>query len=84
MPEVADWCAVDLVADSGELERKALAHADPEVLQRAIELSERYPPDPDAPAGVHQVVRTGQAELYPEIPDELLREGAATRSTTAS
>ena len=76
MPEVADWCAVDLATNSGTLERKALAHVDPEVLERAIALSERYPTDPDSPAGVYQVVRSGQAELYPEIPDELLREGA--------
>ena len=76
VPEVADWCAVDLVGSAGELERKALAHVDPEVLHRATELSERYPADPDSPAGVHQVVRSGQAELYPEIPDELLRESA--------
>ena len=76
VPEVADWCAVDVATDSGVLERKALAHVDPEVLERAIALSERYPTDPDSPAGVYQVVKSGQAELYPEIPDELLRESA--------
>lgn len=74
--EVADWCSVDVATESGALERKALAHVDPEVLQRAIDLSKRYPPDPQAPAGIYQVVRSGQAELYPEIPDEMLREGA--------
>jgi serine phosphatase RsbU (regulator of sigma subunit) len=47
---------------------------DPEVRQRAIDLSKRYPPDADAPQGVYQVVRTGQPELYPDIPDEMLRE----------
>jgi len=76
VPEVADWCAIDLATDSGKIERKALAHADPAVLERAIALSERYPSDPSAPAGLYQVVRSGQAELYPEIPEELLREGA--------
>ena len=76
VPGVADWCAVDLVTDGGRVERKALAHVDPEVRQSAIELSERYPPDPDAPAGLYQVIRTGQPELYPEIPDELLRQSA--------
>jgi PAS domain S-box-containing protein len=76
VPEVADWCAVDLLADNGMLERKALAHVDPDVLDRAIRLSERYPTDPDAPQGMYQVARTGQAELYPEIPDEMLRAGA--------
>ncbi len=76
VPEVADWVAVELVTDSGGIERKALAHADPEVREWALEVSKRYPPDPDAPAGVYQVIRNGQAEFYPEIPDELLREGA--------
>jgi PAS domain S-box-containing protein len=76
VPEVADWVAVELVTDSGAIERKALAHVDPDVREWALDVSRRYPPDPDAPAGVYQVIRTGQAELYPEIPDELLREGA--------
>ncbi len=76
VPGVADWCAVDVLDESGRPERKALAHVDPSVRDRAIEMSERYPPDPDAPAGLHQVLRTGQPELYPEIPEELLRETA--------
>jgi PAS domain S-box-containing protein len=76
VPEMADWVAVDLATEGGALERKALAHGDPDVRERALELSRRYPPDPDAPAGVYQVIRTGQGELYPEIPDELLRERA--------
>jgi PAS domain S-box-containing protein len=76
VPEVADWCSIDLATESGGLERKALVHADPEILQQAIDLSKRYPPDPDSPAGTFQVLRTGQPELYPEIPEEMLREGA--------
>jgi len=76
VPEVADWFAVDLATESGGIDRKALAHADPEVREWALDMSRRYPPAEDAPAGVYQVIRTGQAELYPEIPDELLREGA--------
>jgi PAS domain S-box-containing protein len=76
VPGVADWCSVEVANEAGVLERKALAHVDPEIRQRAIDLSSRYPPDPDAPIGIYQVARTGQPELYPEIPDEMLREGA--------
>jgi PAS domain S-box-containing protein len=76
VPELADWCGVDLLTDGGLLERKALAHVDPAVRQRAIDLSVRYPPDPDAPQGNYQVARTGQPELYPDIPDEMLRNAA--------
>ena len=76
VPELADWCSVEVMSEGGVLERKALAHVDPEVRQRAIDLSKRYPPDPDAPQGIYQVVRTGQPELYPDIPDQMLREAA--------
>jgi PAS domain S-box-containing protein len=76
VPEIADWCAVDLATEAGGVERMALAHADPSVRQRAMEISERYPPDPNAEVGVHHVIRTGQPELYPEIPEQMLREAA--------
>jgi PAS domain S-box-containing protein len=76
VPGLADWCSVEVLSPSGVLERKALAHVNPEVRQRAIDLSKRYPPDPDARQGLYQVVRSGQPELYPDISDEMLREAA--------
>jgi PAS domain S-box-containing protein len=76
VPELADWCSVEVLSESGLLERKALAHVNPEVRQRAIDLSNRHPPNPDSPQGVYQVVRTGQPELYPDIPDEMIRAAA--------
>jgi transcriptional regulator with GAF, ATPase, and Fis domain len=74
VPEVADWCAVDLVANGG-LDRVALAHQDPAMVELAEKLQQRYPPDPRSDAGVSAVLRTGESQLYPEIPDELLRSG---------
>ena len=76
VPELADWCSVEVQTDGGLLERKALAHVNPDVRQRAIDIARRYPPDPDSPQGVYQVVRTGQPELYPDIPDEMIRAAA--------
>ena len=76
VPELADWCAVDLRAADGGIERAALAHVDPAKVAWATEIQRRYPPDPDGPTGVPNVLRTGAAELYPEIPDELIREAA--------
>ncbi len=72
VPEVADWCAVDMVAD-GEIERVALAHQDPAMVEMAEELAQRYPSDPRAATGVPAVLRSGRSELYAEISDELLR-----------
>jgi PAS domain S-box-containing protein len=76
VPEFADWCAVDLLDENGELRRVAVEHPDPEKVRLAVALQERYPPDPEDPVGVLQVIRTGKAEFVPEIPEELLRQAA--------
>jgi PAS domain S-box-containing protein len=70
---IADWCVIDMVEEDGVLRPMALAHRDPQKLRWARDLEERYPPDPDAPRGPANVVRTGLPELNAEITDELLR-----------
>ena len=75
VPAVADWCAVDVLAGD-ELERVAVEHVDPARVALAREVQERYPPDPRADTGVWGVLRRGRAELYREIPDELLVQTA--------
>ncbi len=72
VPWVADWCGVDILGEDGEVRRLAVAHVDPAKVEWARALSERYPYDPDAPRGIPEVLRTGRAELYAEIPDALL------------
>ena len=67
---VADWCAIHLIEKEGEVQQLAVAHKDPAKIALTQELQERYPPDPQSQTGVRQVLRTGQAEFYPEIPDE--------------
>ena len=72
VPRLADWCAVDIVDAKGALKQVAVAHVDPEKVHWARELNRRYPPRPDATTGTPNVLRTGNAELYPEITDEML------------
>ncbi|HEX3266669.1 MAG TPA: ATP-binding protein [Gaiellaceae bacterium] len=74
VPGLADWCAIDMAGENGEIERLAVAHEDPEKVRWAYELQERYPPNPDDPHGVAQVLRSGEAEFFPSIPAELLDE----------
>jgi PAS domain S-box-containing protein len=76
VPALADWCGVDIVVEGGQLKRLAVAHVDPNKLESAVELSRRYPPDPSSKTGVHEIIRTGQPQLMPEIPRELLRAAA--------
>jgi PAS domain S-box-containing protein len=72
VPAVADWCSIALVGPDGALETVAVAHSDPERERLAWELTQRYPSDPDAPAGSAKVMRTGEIELIEEISDDLL------------
>ena len=74
VPYLADWCAIDILEEDGSLDRLALTHQDPDKVALARELEERYPPDPEARRGAPQVLRTGQPELVPEIPESLLDE----------
>ena len=67
----ADWCTVDLLDDHDSLQLIAVAHVDPEKVRLAWDLRQKYPPDPEAPNGVPNVVRTGQSELLTSIPQEL-------------
>jgi PAS domain S-box-containing protein len=80
---LADWCSVDLREQDGSIRNVAVAHVDPERVALARELQRRYPPDPDAPTGAPNVVRTGRSELYPEISDELLAAGARDEEQVA-
>lgn len=76
VPDFADWCSVDMVGKGGELDRLAVAHADPDKQSLAIELAKRYPPDPTVPYGPLQVLRTGEPELMTAIPEELILRAA--------
>lgn len=72
VPHFADWCTVDLLESDGALRRLAVAHVDPSKAELARELHQRYPPDPKAPMGVWNIIRTGQSEMVSEITEELL------------
>jgi serine phosphatase RsbU (regulator of sigma subunit) len=77
VPELADWCAITLVDQSGDLKPVAVAHQDPERERLAWDLSSRYPARADDPEGVPKAIRTGQTEHVPEIPDAMLVASAA-------
>jgi serine phosphatase RsbU (regulator of sigma subunit) len=72
VPELADWCGVSLLDEDGSIRQVAVAHADPAKVTLALELNERYPPDPDAPTGTPNVIRTGQTEVIYEITDDMI------------
>jgi PAS domain S-box-containing protein len=76
VPQLADWCGIDMLEDDGSIRQVAMAHVDSEKIEMAREFRRRYPPHPDAPTGLPNVLRTGKPEHYPEVTDETLIQAA--------
>ena len=73
VPRLADWCAADLVEpETGEIQRVAIEHVDPEKAAEARRFAAAHPHVPDAPRGPPSVIRTGKPSLVPEVPRVVL------------
>jgi len=72
VPQIADWCAIDIVDGRGELQHVAVAHKDPKKVKWAKEMQKKQRTDMNSPTGVPNILRTGQSELYSLITDEML------------
>jgi serine phosphatase RsbU (regulator of sigma subunit) len=81
VPTMADWCAVDVVEPDGSIAPIAVAHVDPEKVDRVYELRRMFPPRPGDNSGAANVIRTGRAELIPEATQ--MMSGSATISDPA-
>jgi serine phosphatase RsbU (regulator of sigma subunit)/PAS domain-containing protein len=71
VPEIADWCFVELASERG-IDRVAFLHRDESKVPWLGQVIEKYPLDPESKVGSPQVIRTGAPQLIPEVPDELL------------
>jgi PAS domain S-box-containing protein len=78
VPELADWCLVDILEEDGSVNQLAAAHTDParESLLRELSGHRRF--DEDAPGTVAQVLSTGRSVLVSEVSDSLLGERATS------
>lgn len=72
VPQIADWCAVDLFDEQGAREPVAVAHVDPAKLEMAQRLRAFEPEELDPERGLGKVRETGESVHYTDIPDELL------------
>ncbi|MGZ6673844.1 MAG: SpoIIE family protein phosphatase, partial [Solirubrobacteraceae bacterium] len=71
VPELADWCCVDVPDERGGLRRAAIVGAEDE--QAALDrLRAALYLDPDDPASVAHMIRTGHPVLSSELDDEAL------------
>jgi GAF domain-containing protein len=69
---LADWCVIETVDAQGRFTQVSVAHRDPAKAELVREMRRRYPPQPDRPNVPLRVLKTGLAELLPEVSDALL------------
>ncbi len=78
VPDLADWCAVELVDERGRRQQIVVAHRDPGKLELAQRLRQFDPQELRPDRGVGRVLWTGVSELYQDIPDEVLVSAATS------
>src|SRR5947207_10165391 len=76
VPELGDWCVIDMLGEQGQMRRVAVAHVVPAKEPLAWELERRHAMHPDDAYSPAQVARTGRAELVPEVTEALLAKAA--------
>ncbi|MEH2127179.1 PAS domain S-box protein [Nostoc sp.] len=72
VPEIADWCLVDIICDNQLVRRVAAAHAN-SAKQELVEQLQNYPPDLAQTAGVAEVIRTGKSQIIHLISEEQIQ-----------
>jgi PAS domain S-box-containing protein len=83
VPNIADFCAVDIVNAEGELVRLAVTHVDPGKVRLAEDFRERYE-DPQSSTSPHHVLRTRTPKFIRRITDEMIVASAKGDEDRAS
>jgi GAF domain-containing protein len=79
VPQIADWCAVDVLSDDGELQRIAVEHVNREKRELLERIDQLYRPSLDEDVGIAEVLRSGQARIYGDLRTEALEAYAQDR-----
>src|ERR671916_73775 len=73
VPELADWCLLDIVEEDGRVNQLAAAHADPEKEDLLQELLEHRRFGEGDPGSVAEVLKTGRSLLLAELSEPVLQ-----------
>ncbi|HEV2074644.1 MAG TPA: SpoIIE family protein phosphatase [Thermoleophilaceae bacterium] len=76
VPELADWCVVDMVDTGGRLRRLAVAHEDPKREELVWELERRHPVEHDDRGAPALTVATCESQLLAELDEATLPDAA--------
>jgi serine phosphatase RsbU (regulator of sigma subunit) len=78
VPQLGDWCAIDLVGADGELRCVAVSHADPAKLELVQRLRSEHAAGHESSNGLARVARSGLPELHTRITPDMLRAASVT------
>src|SRR4051812_26627414 len=67
VPDVADWCAVDIVEADGSLRQITSTHPDPQQEDLLMELRRRYRQEKGGSAGATYSILTGDPTLAADV-----------------
>src|SRR3954447_25336575 len=67
VPDIADWCAVDIVEPDGSLRQITSVHPDPEQEDLLLELRRRYREEKGATAGATFAILSGDPVLARDV-----------------
>jgi PAS domain S-box-containing protein len=67
VPQIADWCAIDVLDQDGNVERVAVHHRDPAKLAVAERLQQGYGAKLGDGGALDEVLRTGEPRVFTEI-----------------
>ena len=69
VPDLADWCLIDIAEEDGRVNQLAAAHVDPEKEDLLLKLAELRAFGEDDPGSTAEVLRTGRSVLLAGLPD---------------
>src|SRR3954465_6714105 len=67
VPDVADWCAIDIVQPDGTTRQVTSVHPNPEFEALLLELRRRYRAEKQGSEGAAHVIATGEPELARDV-----------------
>src|SRR5918993_4792743 len=76
VPELGDWCLLDIVEDDGNVKQLAAAHVDPEKEDLLMKLRDHRRFGDGDPGSAAEVLRTGKSVLLPDLPHATFYERA--------
>ncbi|MBV9108344.1 MAG: GAF domain-containing sensor histidine kinase, partial [Gemmatimonadetes bacterium] len=78
VPELADWCVIDVLEEDGRMARVAAAHSDSDREPLLGVLCEEFPPRRDGPSAASRAIRSGQPVYVPDADEGWLASVAST------